>query len=360
MGCNAPDASARAAIAAVCGQGPYRPAVASSTASSRPIGRRSGFLVCTAIVAVSLVVAYLLDLTPNRRQLQDAIDTARYAVAPLVAATPVPTWERVYLIMLENRDWDEMFRSPEAPYLDALSRDGAVAIQMWDVADASQPNYLALTSGEPHGITDNETYDIDAPSIFDQLEAAGRTWRVHAEELPSACFAGPRAGPGADGPGTYTRAHNPAISFDRIRRDPARCSNVQGLDAFDPLAADFTMIVPDSCHNTHDCSVSVGDAWLSTIVPRIVDAPGFDANGLLIITFDGGSDLGPDDQHRIATTLVGAGVRPGFVSQRRYDHYDVLRTIQTGLGLPCLARSCTTDTMAEMFELDSAGSTLGS
>ena len=329
--------------------------MASSTVHSRRIGRGSGFLFFVSAVALALGSAYLLDLTPDRRELEEAVNTARFAVAPRVEATPVPALDRVYLIVLENRDWDEMFGSRDAPYLDRLSHRGAVAIQMADVADASQPNYLALTSGEPHGVTDNDTYDIDAPSLFDQLERAGLSWRVHAEDLPVPCYQGATAGPGADGPGMYTRAHNPAISFLPIRRDPARCANIQDLDAFDPLAADFTMIVPDSCHNTHDCSVSVGDAWLSTIVPTIVDAPGFDERGLLIITFDGGSDVGSDDRHRISTTLVGAGIRRGFVSETRYDHYNVLRTMQTGLGLPCLARSCAADTMAELYGSEGPG-----
>lgn len=84
-------------------------------------------------------------------------------------------------------------------------------------------------------------------------------------------------------------------------------------------------------------------------MPPILDAPGFWNDSLLIITFDGGSDVGPDDGHRIAVTMVGAGVRAGTVSERRYDHYNVLRTVQEGMGLPCLERSCNADTMADLF-----------
>jgi acid phosphatase len=310
--------------------------------------RRHNALAFAAFLIVA-IGAHMLNLTPTRKEVSEAINWARYAVAPpVVPSSPVPSWSRVYVIVLENRDWDEIFGSSEAPYLNELAARGAIAINTWDVADGSQANYLAMTSGSTHFVTDNGTYDIDAPSIFDQLEEASRTWRVYAEQIPPGCFIGAEARGGRDGRGEYTRAHNPAISFDSIREAPERCANIQDFAAFDPLAADFSFIVPDSCHNTHDCPVSTGDRWLSEFVPQILDTPDFWRDSLLVITFDGGTDAG-ENQHRIAVTMVGAGVKAGTVSETRYEHYNVLRTLQSGLGLPCLARSCKTDTMADLF-----------
>jgi acid phosphatase len=70
---------------------------------------------------------------------------------------------------------------------------------------------------------------------------------------------------------------------------------------------------------------------------------------LLVIAFDEGGSSQSADGHHIVTIVVGAGVSPGTVSQTVYNHYNVLRTIQEGLGLPCLARSCKADTMADLF-----------
>jgi phosphatidylinositol-3-phosphatase len=306
-----------------------------------------------AVITFAIIAAggYVLGLAPSRADLAELMEAARYVVAsPVRDPQPVPTWRQVTVIVLENRDYDEILGAPDAPFLASLAARGAVASNTWDVGGASQPNYLAMTSGTTHLITDNLTHELDAPSIFDQLEAVGMTWRVSAEQYPGGCFAGETASGGRDGPGLYTRAHNPAISFVSIMTDPVRCANIQDHTAFEPGQADFALVVPDACHNTHDCPVAVGDAWLSRFVPAILDAPGFWDDGLLIITFDGGSDVGPDDGHRIAVTMVGAGVRSGTVSETRYDHYNVLRTVQEGLGLPCLARSCDADTMADLFE----------
>jgi hypothetical protein len=296
-----------------------------------------------------LILVYLMDFTPTRAEVGEVVSAVRSAVAPRIAqAQPVPDWERVYLIMLENRNPEEIIGAADAPYLNELAAEAAIATNVWAVAGASQPNYLALTSGSTHFVTTNDTHDIAARSIFDQLEEAGRTWRVYAENVPPGCFSGDEAR-GSEGPGVYTRAHQPAISYDAIRRSPRRCANIQGMSAFDPTAASFELIIPDSCHNTHDCPVATGDAWLRGIVPRILSSPGFRKSGLLVITFDGGSDVGPNDQDRLATILVGAGVRAGAVTEAEYSHYNVLRTIQEGLGLPCLERSCIADTMADAF-----------
>lgn len=307
-----------------------------------------GPLIALALF-VMLLAVHLMNLTPTRAEVHEVISAVRSAIAPRVdEAQPVPSWEHVYLIVLENRNPEEIIRSPDAPYLNELAAQGAVATNVWAVASASQPNYLALISGSTHFVTSNDTHDIDARSVFDQLEEAGLGWRVYAENVPPGCFTGTEAA-GSEGPGQYTRAHQPAISFTSISRSPRRCANIAGHAEFDPTAASFELIVPDSCHNTHDCPVATGDAWLAGFVPRILSSPGFREHGLLIITFDGGSDVGPNDQDRLATILVGAGVRAGTVTEARYDHYNTLRTIQEGLGLPCLERSCVADTMSDAF-----------
>ena len=307
------------------------------------------WIVAVFVLIATMVGAYLLDLTPSRAQTVEVVNWARYTFAPPVdQPQPVPRWARVYVIVLENRDYHEIIGADDAPFLNALAARGAVAINTWDVAGGSQPNYFAMTSGDTHFVTDNGTYDIEAPSLFDQLESASQTWRVFAEHVPPGCFTGASV-PGGEGRGEYVRAHNPAISFTSIRESPERCANIQDHRAFDPLAANFQLIVPDSCNNTHDCPVSTGDRWLSRFVPAILETPTFWDDSLLIITFDGGSDAGPDDGHRIAVTMVGAGVRAGTVSRTRYNHYNVLRTVQEGLGLPCLARSCKAGTMSDLF-----------
>jgi acid phosphatase len=258
------------------------------------------------------------------------------------AETPMPSVaggpSRIWLIVLENRSYEQVIGSPEAPYLNRLAGAYGLASDYHGVARPSEPNYLALVSGSTQGVTDDGAHSFDAPTLFQQLDGAGRSWRVYAENVPTGCFTGSTASGGPDGPGTYARKHEPAISFRYVSDDAARCARISGLSSFDPAAADVSLIVPNLCHDMHDCSTAVGDAWLKGFLPRILDSPAWQDNGLVIITFD--EAAGGDSSQRVPLIFAGPGIAPGTVDQGRADHYALLRTIQAAFGLPCLAQSC--------------------
>ena len=117
---------------------------------------------------------------------------------------------------------------------------------------------------------------------------------------------------------------------------------------FDPAAADLEFIIPNLCHDMHDCSVIDGDAWLRTFVPRILGSPAFQSGGALFITFDEGSESADASNH-IATIVAGPTVPSGFRSATPHTHYSLLRTIQDSWGLACLAESCAANTLGEFF-----------
>jgi hypothetical protein len=41
--------------------------------------------------------------------------------------------------------------------------------------------------------------------------------------------------------------------------------------------------------------------------------------------------------------------RPEAMSDVKYDHYSLLRTIEDGLGLPCLGAACSATPMTDLF-----------
>jgi hypothetical protein len=234
------------------------------------------------------------------------------------------------------------------PYLNGLIERYGLARRSSGVSRPSQPNYLALFSGSTQDVHDNDPHDIDAPTVADQIEASGRTWKEYAENRPPGCFAGSSARDGRDGKGEYRRKHAPAISFDAIRNDPARCADLVDLTAFDPGAADFSLIIPNQCHAAHDCGLADADRWLAGFVPTILASPGFTAGGLLIVTFDEDAGNDPGGGH-IATVVVSRDVPAGSRSDVPHDHYGVLRTVQDAWGLDCLARSCDASPLDEFF-----------
>ncbi len=269
------------------------------------------------------------------------------AAGPSVSAAPLSSSRHVYVIVFENKDYASALQPRSAPYLASLATRYALATNYHGVDHPSQPNYLALFSGSTQGVTDDRVHDINAPNIADQIETAGLTWRLYAENVPSGCFTGSSASGGADGSGIYARKHNPAISFTGISGASKRCANITDFSHFDPAAANYSFIAPNLCHDMHDCSVTSGDQWLRSFLPRILDSDAFKSDGVLFITFD--EEHGKGDANRVATVIISPLVTPGSRSNARYDHYSLLRTVQQLLGLPCLALSCAARDMSDLF-----------
>ena len=254
--------------------------------------------------------------------------------------------QHVVMVVFENHAADTILGRPDAPAFATVAAEGGVATRYTGVAHPSQPNYFALWSGTTHGAR-NDPLDLDGPTIADQLEAAGLSWRVAAEHVPPGCYRGAVAEGGRDGPGTYVRRHEPAISFHSVSDNPARCARIGDLTSFDPAAADFWLVVPDLCHDLHDCGAADGNEFLARLLDRLAASPTFAADGLLIVTFDEApSDRGGAP---VTTILAGPAVKAGARSAAPYDHYSALATIEAIFGLPCLRAACEASPMVDLF-----------
>jgi phosphatidylinositol-3-phosphatase len=251
-------------------------------------------------------------------------------VAHLGATGPA----HIAVILMENQEYGGIIGSPSAPYINSLARRYAVATQMYAIGHPSLPNYLSLTGGSTFGISSDCTdCTVGATSIVDQLERAHISWKAYMEDLPSTCFTGASAG-------EYAKKHNPFVYYTRVTSNRNWCSNVVPLtrltsDERGNTLPRFIWITPNLCHDMHDCSVSTGDRYLSTLVPGLLRSLGSD--GLLFITWDeGSSDAGccrlASGGH-IATIVAGPGARPGARLSRPVDHYSVLQTIEDLLKL---------------------------
>jgi hypothetical protein len=121
------------------------------------------------------------------------------------------------------------------------------------------------------------------------------------------------------------------------------------LRHFSLTAANFQLVVPNMCHDMHDCSVGTGDAFLAGFVGPITRSPAF-AHTLVVITFDeggGGDPVGGGG--RVATVLVGPMVHRAGRSSVAYNHYSLLRTIENAWGLGCLDKSCAANDLREFL-----------
>ncbi|MEA2433572.1 MAG: phosphatidylinositol-3-phosphatase [Actinomycetota bacterium] len=251
----------------------------------------------------------------------------------------VPPLGRVAIIVLENHEYHEVIGSPEAPYLNALADQFGYSSAMYGITHPSLPNYLALLGGSTFGIDSNCTdCTIDAPNLVDQLEKAGISWKAYMEDMPQPCFHGDNA--------TYVKRHNPFLYFSSISNDEKRCGKVVPLEhLYEDLAGGtlprFTWVTPGLCSDSHDCSISTSDRFLSAIVPPLLDALG--REGVLFITYDEGtSSEGCCDVAsggRIPFVVAGGAAQAGKDSEDQHTLYSVLRTIEEGFGLPLLERA---------------------
>ena len=280
--------------------------------------------------------------------------TDHVGTLPAVSGAPVPAFKHIFVIMLENREYDQVIGSPQASNLTDLAKQYGVATSYYGVRHPSLPNYIALTGGDTFGIASDCTgCFVNQTNLVDQLEAAGKSWKGYMESMPQTCFVG-------DAPPLYRQKHNPFIYYDDVRNDPARCSKVVpftqfAVDLQANALPDFVWITPNMCNDMHDCPASAGDAWLETWVPQIIASPAWRDRGALFITFDEGSGAAGCCTYasggRIATLVISPLGKPGYASDVAYDHYSLLRTIEAAWGLPLLGKaSCDcSPTMADFF-----------
>lgn len=271
-----------------------------------------------------------------------ATPTATSAVADL------PNFSHIYVIVMENKEADKIVGNPAAPYINQLIGQHGLATRYDAVAHPSQPNYLALISGSTQGVSDDGVHDLAGPNLADQLEAAGKTWRVFAQNVPGGCFTGARASGGPDGAGTYARKHEPFISFTSISGDPARCANITDFAHFDPAAANFEFIVPNLSNDMHDGTIAQGDAFLRDFVPKILDSDAFKQGGALFITWDEGASKAGGGGN-VPLLVISPATPPGASSATPYTHYSLLRTIEDAWGLDCLGAACAATDLAALF-----------
>jgi acid phosphatase len=246
---------------------------------------------------------------------------------------PVPSFDHVIVIVFENKERGSVLGNRSAPTFNSLASRSAVLAGYRGVTHPSLPNYLALVSGSTQGVTDDCTScSTGGRSLADTLEAKGRTWKTYAEGLPRSGWTGAATG-------RYVKRHVPFLYFRRVLTRPARLRNVVPLTALSrDLAAkrlpDFSLVVPDMCHDMHDCSVATGDAWLKRFVPPLLRSRQL-ANSAVFIVFDESDSADP----RVAGLALGPLVRPGSVYAPAMSHYGLLRTIEDAWGLPRLGRS---------------------
>jgi hypothetical protein len=234
---------------------------------------------------------------------------------------------------MENHAYGSILGSRNAPYENQLAARCASASNVRAEAHPSLPNYLAMTSGSTHGITNDgppSSHPVTGPSIFSQL---GHEWRALHESMRLNCA--------RTSSGTYAVKHNPAAYFTSIRGSCAR-QDVP-LSSAPDLSAKFTFVTPNLCNDTHDCSVSTGDRWLQTFLGKVFASSEYRGGRTAVFLTWDEDDSG--HSNHIATLVAAPSVVPGRVSSQPFNHYSILRTTEEMLGLGLIGNAATATSM---------------
>ncbi len=263
-----------------------------------------------------------------------------------VAASSVPAFRHVIVIVFENHETQDVLGNGDAPTFDALGRRYASLTRYFGVSHPSLPNYLALVSGSTQGITSDCTDClVRARNLADTLDTAGKTWKTYAEGLPAPGFTGAYAG-------RYAKKHNPLLYFRDVVDSPSRLRRIVplsrfGVDLRARALPNFALVVPDLCHDMHDCSVATGDRWLSGFLRPLLHARQLASSAIFVI-FDEGSSGSHGGGH-VPALVLGPLVRAGSTDAAVLDHASLLRTIEDAWHLPYLGTTATSRPIAGIW-----------
>jgi hypothetical protein len=255
---------------------------------------------------------------------------------PAVAGAAQPAIGHVFVIVLENKDYDQSFgpqaKSPELGQV--LPSQGVLLTHYYGTAHNSLPNYIAMVSGQgPNPITQSDcqiyqeftpgtigadgqamgagcVYPSSVKTVADQLTAAGLTWGGYMEDMGNSttedetcrhpALNSHDSTQQATATDQYAARHNPFVYFHSIIDSPDCAQRDVPLDRLQvdlqsvSTTPNLTFITPDLCSDGHDEPCADGrpggygsiDAFLKEWVPRIEVSPAYRQDGALIVTFD--------------------------------------------------------------------------
>ncbi len=136
----------------------------------------------------------------------------------------LPVYDHVVIVMEENKAYDQVIGSPDAPYInDTLKKEGANLVKMFAEEHKSEGNYFWLFSGSNQDVGFKDeipAQPITAHNLGEQLIAAGLSFKGYSEDLPAIGATDAKSG-------QYARKHAPWISFANVPNGTTRGRLVQ-------------------------------------------------------------------------------------------------------------------------------------
>jgi hypothetical protein len=274
------------------------------------------------------------------------------------------------------------------------------ATPVFDTSNETSPPAITSVT-EIDGVQSIAAAPTVGKTIGDQLYERGLNWKSYQESLPAT---------GADGVNNsdgfysnvnpitntlpaetqtlinlYAVKHNPFAYFKSVQEGGTGngLGNSAGFDGagglYQDLAAGtvpaFSFIVPNQCNDQHGrgnagptCDfdpsttgtqvglnpalIYQGDKTIETLVRAIHNSPAWQwgHNAIVLVWDENDYSATPNTNQVLLTVDTNYGVS-GVQSGAFYTHFSLLKTLEGGLGLPCLNHACDASvaTMADLF-----------
>jgi hypothetical protein len=258
----------------------------------------------------------------------------------------------------------------------------------------------------------NTTINIDGTASFaaaatagqtiaDQLVANGMHWKSYQENLP---LTGANNVDNADGVysnltnfgaitpagvvkpsgvvALYAAKHDPFVYFKSVQEGTGAIgmSNVVGFEQlYSDLASgnvpDYSLIAPNQCHDQHGkngedqtCAfdpndngtqaglnpglIAAGDVALQKVVTAIHNSPVWKkGHSAIVVVWDENDYAIAPVTNQVVTIVDTNYGKSAKTSKNFYTHFSLLKSIEAGLGLPCLNHACDSNVkmMSDLF-----------
>lgn len=334
---------------------------------------------------------------------------------PTPKTPPAPQAGRikhVFVISLTSPGYEATFGAEsQMPYLSGTLRPQGTLLSNYTlVADAGIANSIAAVSGQPpnsqteagcptyaefpsgakadkNGVVNGAgcIYPVETLTLADQLTSARFTWRAYMEGMvdatgkPHSCV---RPGSGEAEvavPGGYATSQNPFAYFHSLL-DLGACAiddvSIEQLSGDLHKAAktpNYSFIAPTPCDSGAIGQCAPGtpegpastDAFLAKWVPKIMAAPAFKKDGLLIVAFDAATasptatetTTTAEDPLRVGALLISRFATKGGTEATAANPYSLLRSSEELFGLRRIALAA--DAKTKTFAPELLGETGG-
>jgi hypothetical protein len=255
--------------------------------------------------------------------------------------------------------------------------------------------YNDITPGTP--MSDGQVlgtgciYPPGVETIGNQLGHAGFQWKGYMQDMNANAPKGqqspcrhPAIGErdpwqSATPTDNYATRHNPFVYFHSLidfkrtcRQHDVDYSHLRNDLKRPKSTPNYALIVPGLCDDGHDAPCANGDPgglvsanrWLRKKMPTILHSHAFKHRGLLIVTFDEAEATGSEGDSsgccneqpgpsivppntpgfltpgpgggRVGAVMISPCIKPGTVSKKSYNHYSLLRSMESNFQLPYL------------------------